>query len=593
MNLFHRLSFRQSLTVPYVVLVLGVASLIGLLSYRTGSEAVDTVADHLLRETAGRISQAIDRHIVGSGAVLEAAFPDGMAAPESIEAQFEELRTRFWIATSLHLDPNNYVYYGTRQGHFFGLWRHSQRDGELRVKFDAGAPRQFYQFTGIDGALSRPTTEAKRYDPRERPWYKAGELHPSYTWTAIYIDFRTTELVATRARRVLDGRGDLAGVVATDIALRQLNDFVRKLSISPHALAFIIEPDGNLIASSRSPNVRVLADGSSVRVSASDSGDALQVAAFERVRRALSGPETPLPHTLNFADSDGAMIQLAYDRLRDMTGLDWIIAVAVPRSDFMQGVTENVVRTAVIGGVAALAAVLIGLAILGWVNRDLNRLAEAAREVGNGRLDAPLDIDRQDEIGELAITFRQMRYRLRIDSLTALVNREEILRGIDDRIQQHRRKTDDRPFAVFFIDLNNFKLVNDRFGHDAGDKVLVEIGDRLRLAIRSGDLVARYAGDEFVVLADDVSDASTVERIRSSLQQAVNEPVTSVDLSDLGENVLGGAVGLARYPADAVTTEELIKRADADMYDRKQASKSERGNHPLGLSTGTSPAERD
>lgn len=80
-----------------------------------------------------------------------------MAAPENLETHFDELRTRFWIATSLHLDPNNYAYYGTRQGHFFGLWRHSQQDGELRIKFDASAPRALYRFTGINGALSEPT----------------------------------------------------------------------------------------------------------------------------------------------------------------------------------------------------------------------------------------------------------------------------------------------------------------------------------------------------------------------------------------------------------------------------------------------------
>ncbi|MGB2973301.1 MAG: diguanylate cyclase [Candidatus Competibacter sp.] len=569
-----RPSFRQSLTVPYVVLVLGVASLIGLLSYRTGSQAVDTVADHLLRETVGRISQAVDRHIMGSGAVLEAAFPEGMAAPENLETHFDELRTRFWIATSLHLDPNNYAYYGTRQGHFFGLWRHSQQDGELRIKFDASAPRALYRFTGINGALSEPTLETKLYDPRERPWYRAGEVHPSYTWTSIYIDFRNAELVATRARRVLDAQGALAGVVATDVSLRQLNDFVRKLTISKNALAFIIELDGNLIASSRTPNTKLLADGASVRLNASESGNAFQVAAFERVRQALAAPAAAAPRTtLHFVGPNGEVIELAYDRLRDMSGLDWIMVVAVPRSDFIQGVTENVLRTAIIGGVAALVAVAIGLTILGWVSRDLKKLAEAARAVGKGRIDTPLHIDRADEIGDLAASFRQMQHWLRTDTLTKLVNREEILRTITDRIHQHRRRADDTPFAVFFIDLNNFKFINDRLGHAAGDRVLVEIGERLRLSIRSGDLVARYAGDEFVLLANDIHDDGTAEQIRENIEGALREPLTSVDMNGLAGHALGGAVGLARYPADAATADGLIKHADADMYSRKHASK--------------------
>ena len=97
-----RLSLRQVLTIPYVVLVLALALTIVILSYTAGSRAVDTVSSHLLLETVGRISQAVDRHIMGSGAVLEAAFPDGMPVAPSIDADIQNLRTRFWIATSLH-----------------------------------------------------------------------------------------------------------------------------------------------------------------------------------------------------------------------------------------------------------------------------------------------------------------------------------------------------------------------------------------------------------------------------------------------------------------------------------------------------------
>ena len=161
MKLFSFFSLRQWLTLPYTALVFGVVVLIGTLSYRTGSQAVDTIANHLLLETVARIGQAVDRHVVGSAAVLEAAFPNGMAAPASIDAELSALRTRFWIATSLHLDPNNYVYYGSEQGQVFGLWRFNTQDAELRVKLRADKPRVKYLFTGINGALSEPKVEEK------------------------------------------------------------------------------------------------------------------------------------------------------------------------------------------------------------------------------------------------------------------------------------------------------------------------------------------------------------------------------------------------------------------------------------------------
>src|SRR6185369_8118036 len=86
------LSLRQWLTLPFVALVAGVAITIGALSYIAGSHAVDTLSEKLLLETVDRIGQAIDRHVVGSAAALEAAFPDGLTAPSSIEADTEGLR---------------------------------------------------------------------------------------------------------------------------------------------------------------------------------------------------------------------------------------------------------------------------------------------------------------------------------------------------------------------------------------------------------------------------------------------------------------------------------------------------------------------
>jgi diguanylate cyclase (GGDEF)-like protein len=535
------------------------------------------MSDQLLLETVARIGQAVDRHVVGSGAVLEAAFPNGMAAPESIDGVMEELRSRFWIATSLHLDPNNYVYYGNRLGQSFGVWRFSQQDAELRVKVRAEDPRRLYRFTGINGALGPQTLEPTIFEPRTRPWYKAGATTQSDTWTSVYIDFRTAELVATRARRVLATNGDLEGVVATDLSLRALNDFVRRIKVSERALAFIIEPDGKLIASSRSANVKLGADGKNERLNAADSGDAIQVAAYAEVQRALAAQGTNLSaHTLRFTAPDGSSIQLAFDRLRDAAGLDWITVVAVPRSDFMHGITANVTRTAVIAAVAALVAALLGLWILGSVATDLHRIAEGARAVGEGRLDTPLAVQRDDEIGDLADSFRAMQHRLRVDVLTGLVNRDVIVRNIADRIGQHRRLADDRLFAVLFLDLNNFKSFNDRLGHQGGDKVLIEIGSRLRAMTRSGDMVARYAGDEFVILVHDVNDANAADQVRGHVEQLLREPLTSVKGDGDSELAVSGAVGMALYPGDGDTVDALLAHADTDMYARKAASKQQR-----------------
>jgi diguanylate cyclase (GGDEF)-like protein len=565
------MSLRHWLTLPFVALVLGVALTVGALSYVTGRQAVDTLSEKLLLETADRIGQAVDRHVVGSLAALEAAFPDGLAAPTSIETDLAGLRRRFWIATSLHLDPNNYVYFGNRAGQFFGLWRHSWSEAELRVKLKPDDPRSISSFVGLEGALAEPMLENSVYDPRLRPWYKAGQAHNSHAWTSIYIDYRTTELVATRARRVLDARGEFAGVVATDLSLRALNDFLQRVRLSPHGVALIIERDGNLIASSRSANVVRDASGSNKRINISTSGDAMERAAFAAVKKAGMGL-TPGSATLDFEGPDGDTATMAFAQVKDAVGLDWIVAVAVPRSDLMGGIPRNVTRTVWIAAGAAMLAVMLGLGILRWITRDLARLASAARAIGaeGGQAnEVPLAVHRSDEIGELADCFRQMQQRLRTDHLTGLVNRDAVSRRIDERIGLHRRAGDFRSFALLFIDLDDFKLVNDRWGHEAGDRVLIEMGQRLRAHTRSTDMVARYAGDEFVVLLDSVDSAAMAEQLRDKVHHALAQPLHGVVAAHVAPLPMSGSVGLAVYSGGEGDAQSLLRRADADMYRRK------------------------
>lgn len=570
MPLFRMLSLRQLLTVPYVVLVLLLAVVLGLLSYRAGRDAVDNLSNQLLTETVGRISQAVERHVLGSGAVLEMAFPKGVPAPERIQDEFEALRTRFWLATSVHRELNNYAYYGDDHGHFFGLWRDGEAQAQLRLRTQGEGPRSIYRFEGIHGALGAPETEARIFEPRERPWYKAARSATTETWTSIYIDFRTHELVATRARRVPDAQGQVKGVVATDVSLQHLSEFVRKLPISRNGFAFIVEPDGNLIATSRGEHIRKAGDGSHVRLNAAQSTDALLVRVHHEVNALMQGREGDgTTRARKIIGPDGEAVQVAYARIRDTAGLDWIIAVAVPRSDFLKQVTDNAYRTVLLGLLAAAAVVGVGLLSLSVVSRDLRKLARAARQVGDGDFDAPLRIERRDEIGDLAESFAVMQHKLSTDRLTGLASREAMLRRIDDRIRRHRRNADAQPFVLLFLDVDGFKGVNDRLGHEAGDQVLRELAQRLRLALREEDLVARWAGDEFLVLLDGLDDGEAARRVMHKLSLSLTEPLHNVPDDMAGH--LGVSIGLASYPTDGDDVNRLVQHADAAMYRDKQA----------------------
>ena len=327
-----KLTLRRLLTVPYVMLVVLIALVIGLLSYRSGRNIVDNLSGQLLVETVNRIAQAVDRHVSGSAAVLEAAFPRGVAAPVSIKDELAALRTRFWLATSVHRDPNNYAYYGDRHGNFFGLWRFSDTDAELRLRTSGHGPRDIFHFSGIAGALSAPSPETKLYDPRLRPWFTAAQGDVAATWTSIYIDFKTLELVATRARRVNSAADEFEGVVATDLSLKLVNAFLAKLALSANGVAIVLEPNGNLIGVSRGPHLKSMANGEQVRLNATESKEPLVAAAYKAVLELDANLVGDQPRTTVFKADDGSLVQLGYARLRDDAGLDWLILVVAATS---------------------------------------------------------------------------------------------------------------------------------------------------------------------------------------------------------------------------------------------------------------------
>jgi diguanylate cyclase (GGDEF)-like protein len=572
MKLLSRLPLRALLTLPFVVLVLGTAIVIGILSYAAGRDAVDNLSGQLLTETVHRIEQAVESHISGSEAVLEVAFPKGIPAPDSIGDDLGTLRTRFWLATTVHRDPNNYAYYGDRQGRFIGLWRSSETDAELRLRTVGEGPRSLYHYSGINGDLGRPDVETRIFEPRDRPWYKAGAANTLQTWTSIYIDFKLQQLVATRARRVNDRNGAFEGVVATDLSLQQVTSFLQKLALSNNGVAMVMEKDGNLIGVSRGAHMRKEANGTNVRLNAADSTDPLVTATYAAVRGLADTVGDARPHTTAFDGPDGAPVQVGYARLTDDAGLDWLIMVAVPRHDFLHGIIDNFRRTVLLSVIAALVVMLTGTLVLATVTRELRHLASAARDVGQGSTTPLAESRRKDELGDLARSFAEMQRRLLTDPLTGLANREALIRRVEDRIVQQRRRGDPRPFGVLFVDINHFKKINDDFGHDIGDAVLRELGRRLRATVRVDDLVARFAGDEFLVLLDSIERREDAERVCSTLEDVLRQPLEVLTGSKTLAPALGAAIGMAIYPEDGQDVDTLIRHADQQMYRRKRVN---------------------
>lgn len=577
-------SLRTVLTVPYVLLTLALATTIAVLSYASGKNAVARVSEHLLTATALRTGQAIDRHLVMSRVALESVLPGADGSHQRAVPDFAQLEQRLSVASSLNPDPNHYVYYGDREGRFIGVNRLGPDKVEVRLKFRANEARRFFHVSNEGRTRTPALTESTVYDPRERPWYKravetAGRpVEPSVeSWAPIYVDYRTKELVTTRTKAVRDAAGNIEGVLATDVSLKALSEFLGALNVSKDGVAFIVEPDGNLIAASTGEKL-FLGEGSTLqRVRAGGSTNELVRLTYERLAPSLAAARAKnAPYSTEFASSQETFAAAA-QQVSDGAGLKWVVMVAVPNKEFMGDVGRSVMKSALIGITAAVIVVLLGLYIVNWVARDLRLLTEATGRLREGHPFEPLNINRQDEIGVLAASFERMHLDLQTDELTGVYNRETFVRVLDRRLREIQQHPMPEHCGVLFVDLNDFKRINDRLGHLTGDLVLMEAAQRLEHAVRGNDIVARYGGDEFIVLLADVADRHALEAVAAKLVDTLAKPFgdrANEDGSPLG---LSAAIGTALSPEDGVTVDDLINRADGRMYQHKRRGKGPNG----------------
>ena len=228
-----------------------------------------------------------------------------------------------------------------------------------------------------------------------------------------------------------------------------------------------------------------------------------------------------------------------------------------------------------------LACLVLAIVLARAVTRPINAVTDAAQRFANGQEPGRLPLQRSDEIGSLARSFQQLHGQVTAqlaelkkgqlelahlsqhDTLTGLPNRRLFQAKLDAACAHSQRYGGG--VCLLFIDLDRFKSINDRFGHDAGDALLVALALRLLAMMREGDTVARLGGDEFVVLLGASTTEANVTAIAQKLLHGISRAVqwSSVELQ------VGASIGISRSPQDGVTRLEMMAKADKAMYAAK------------------------
>jgi diguanylate cyclase (GGDEF)-like protein/PAS domain S-box-containing protein len=166
----------------------------------------------------------------------------------------------------------------------------------------------------------------------------------------------------------------------------------------------------------------------------------------------------------------------------------------------------------------------------------------------------------ETEIAEKLLAEERIQHFVYYDALTDLPNRKKMLEHIDILVDNKNEK-----FAILFIDLDKFKIVNDNYGHQAGDIVLKTAANRLNSIIRSTDIVSRIGGDEFIMILRNLRDSANAEKIAAAVGGTLNTAFT------YNENQLfvGGSIGISIFPEHGIDADTLISKADFAMYEVK------------------------
>ena len=240
----------------------------------------------------------------------------------------------------------------------------------------------------------------------------------------------------------------------------------------------------------------------------------------------------------------------------------------------------------------AVGALLLSMAVLGFLGvmlirsivHPLRQVSQVFHHIADGRLDTPIIVQGQDEVCAVLADLQVMQQRLSAneeaihrlayyDPLTDLPNR----RLLRDRIQAALAvsRQDDRHRALLLLDLDNFKTINDTLGHEVGDQYLVEMARRLRQCVQAPHAVARIGGDEFVVLADALSEDETAALAQAQALASDMLAIVAQPCSLAGQVYHGSAsIGICLFRNHNASIKDLLRRADAAMYQAKNAGRN-------------------
>lgn len=411
-----QLQLRTTLIISFVIPILAAAGLTGWLALRHSQRTVN----QLVTQIGNEVTAHVEKHIKTFANIPHQFLQINRAAIETGNfnpTDYTSMRRYFWQQTQFSRAVP-FIYFANPRGDFVGVWRQSENLTSLQIRTQKTAPlREMYQLDDLGN--TKRLIKSVEYDPRQRPWYQAAVKAGGPTWSPIYVFAASPRLGITHAIPIYDKSGLLLGVVAADLTLSDLSDFLRQLSISDSGQVFIMERSGEIVASSAAENpFSKIADEEKRLAAVQSKNPLIRDSVKHLLNRYGSFEQIDQSQRLTFKSGRTSQY-LQVTPFQDKLGLDWLMVVVIPKVDFTAQIDANTRTTMILSLVALVVATVLGIVTSRWITTPIVRIAQASDRFAQGDFEQQVESGLILETTILSKSFNRMSAQLK-ESFKAL-----------------------------------------------------------------------------------------------------------------------------------------------------------------------------
>ena len=401
---------RQGLPLPLVLVVFFVlqicasVGITGYLSFRNGQKAVNALTNDLQEEVSDRVSLHLD-HYIETAVAVNQINADVVKLGLLNLNDYKTAGLYHWKQLQVFKNVG-YISYALPTGEYAGAGRWLE-DGRLTIdELSANTNWEAYDYATDEQGNRTEIIDDTPYHPLSESWYTETVKQGKPIWTEVYAWDGHSDILSVPVNYPLyDHNGKLLAVLSVDLLLKGISDFLRSFDISPSAEVFIVERNGLIIASSSLEQPYKIVGEKAQRINVHNSNDPLIKATAKYLQASFGNfnrivDRQKLDFTIN-GDRHFARVTPWKDKL----GLDWLVVVVMPESDFMAEINANTRSTILLCLTSLLVAILLGIITSRWITEPIRRLSHASQAIASGDFEQTVSITGIKELRVLADSF--------------------------------------------------------------------------------------------------------------------------------------------------------------------------------------------